>query len=213
MSCGFRFESPLYPIVDTTGRIDDDAVGRAAALLAAGARLLQLRAKGVPSGQVVDLGREIGRRCRAAGARFIVNDRTDIAQLVAADGVHLGQEDLPPAAARRLLGPGKIIGVSTHDPEQAEAALREGVADYLGFGPIFATTSKTNPDPVVGLAGLRRVRQLVSLPLVAIGGIDASNAAEVRAAGADAVAMIGGLTVGGDVGAAMQRVLARMGQG
>lgn len=211
MSPGFRFPSPLYAIVDTDGRADDDVGGRARAMLDAGVRLLQLRAKGVPTERVVELARLLAGLCRAAGALFLVNDRSDIALLVGADGVHLGQEDLPPAAARRLLGPGKIIGLSTHNPEQVLQAAAAGEADYLGFGPIFATASKANPDPVVGVATLRQVRALVALPLVAIGGIDETNAAAVRGAGADAVAMIGALTRDGDPGAAVRRVLRLLG--
>lgn len=207
MRRAFRFPAPLYPIVDVGDEPDGAVVGRARSILAAGAGLLQLRAKHVTTRRFVDLARTVGDLCRSADARFIVNDRCDVALLVEADGVHLGQDDLPAAAARRLLGPERIVGVSTHNVEQAIAAAAMGEADYLGIGPVYPTSSKANPDPVIGLAGLEAVRRQVRVPLVAIGGIDAERAVAVRQAGADAVAMIGALSAGGDVEAATRRVL------
>ncbi|MFL6284963.1 MAG: thiamine phosphate synthase, partial [Pyrinomonadaceae bacterium] len=124
---------------------------------------------------------------------LIINDRADIALALGADGVHLGQDDMPPEAARSLLGGGAVVGFSTHGVEQAIAAARLPV-DYIAVGPIFKTASKENPDPVVGLEGLRRVREAVGrLPLVAIGGVTRENVPSVLDAGADSVAVISAL--------------------
>jgi len=121
--------------------------------------------------------------------------------------VHLGQHDVPAAAARRMLGPDKIVGLSTHNLAQAEAAAAEGVADYLGFGPIFHTASKDRPDPVQGLDGLRRVRAGVKMPLVAIGGITGVTMGEALNAGADAVAMIGEISRAANVSDTVRALL------
>lgn len=202
----FSFPDPLYPIADAApGR---DVVALAEAILAGGARLLQLRAKDATTRAMAELARAVKKRTDRAGARLIVNDRADIARLVGAAGVHLGQDDLPPAAARAILGPGAIIGFSTHTLDQVDAALRAGAIDYLAFGPIFATSSKRNPDPAQGLAALGAVRARSSLPLVAIGGIDASTLAAVLAAGADAAAVIGAIAVSPDPAQATRALLA-----
>ena len=127
---------------------------------------------------------------RARGVRLIINDRVDIALALRADGVHLGQDDLPPEAARQVLGSRAIIGFSTHNLEQAREAARLPV-DYIAIGPLFPTSSKDNPDPVIGLEELSRVRRVTgTIPLVAIGGINHENARQAIAAGADAVAVI-----------------------
>ncbi len=202
----FRFPDPLYPIVDAVhGR---DAVGLAAAILAGGATFIQLRAKNLPSGEFAAMARAVKALTDAAGARLIINDRSDIARLCDAAGVHLGQDDLPPAAARLQLGPDRRIGFSTHNLEQVDAALRAHAIDYLAFGPIFATPSKRDADPVQGLAALREVRARCPLPLVAIGGIDASTIAEVLGTGADAVAMIGAIAGTADPQRATRALLA-----
>ena len=133
----------------------------------------------------------IAALCHRAGVTLVVNDRADLARLVGAS-LHLGQDDLPPAAARRVLGETGAIGFSTHNETQLRAAAAEPV-DYIALGPIFGTASKENPDPVVGLGELRRLRPLSSRPLVAIGGITRANALSVIEAGADAVAVIGDL--------------------
>lgn len=205
----FRFPDPLYPIVDADST--PDVPGFAAAVLAGGARLLQLRAKRATTRALIELAHTLQALATDAGARLIVNDRADVARLVGAAGVHLGQDDLPPAAARAILGPDAIIGTSTHTLAEADAALRAGAIDYLAFGPIFATRSKANPDPEQGLAGLAAVRARCPLPLVAIGGIDATTIAAVRAAGADAVAVIGAIAAAADPAAATRtlRGLAR----
>jgi thiamine-phosphate pyrophosphorylase len=174
---------PFYPIVDT--------VSAAEALLDAGARILQFRHKSFFSRRVLEDAGRIAELCRTAGALFVVNDRADIARLLNA-GLHLGQDDLAPADARRILPAPGIIGFSTHNEQQLRAGDSEPV-DYLAIGPIFATGSKQNPDPVVGLDRLRALRRLTQKPLVAIGGITRASAPAVFEAGADSVAIIGDL--------------------
>jgi thiamine-phosphate pyrophosphorylase len=174
---------PFYPIVDT--------VSAAEALLDAGARILQFRHKSFFSRRVLEDASRIAELCSTAGALFVVNDRADIARLLNA-GLHLGQDDLAPADARRILPAPGIIGFSTHNQQQLRAGDSEPV-DYLAIGPIFATGSKQNPDPVVGLDRLRALRRLTQKPLVAIGGITRASAPAVFEAGADSVAIIGDL--------------------
>ncbi len=142
-------------------------------------------------------------------SRLVVNDRADVARLAGAAGVHLGQDDLPPAAARELLGPESLIGWSTHRPEQVERGDSLPV-DYLAFGPVFPTATKKDARPVVGCAGLREVRRLTRKPLVAIGGITPANAAEAIAAGADCVAVISGWLVPTKEGLAAPDIPARL---
>ncbi|MEE8200495.1 MAG: thiamine phosphate synthase [Candidatus Acidoferrales bacterium] len=142
-------------------------------------------------------------------SRLVVNDRADVARLAGAAGVHLGQDDLPPAAARELLGPESLIGWSTHRPEQVERGDSLPV-DYLAFGPVFPTATKKDARPVVGCAGLREVRRLTRKPLVAIGGITPDNAAEAIAAGADCVAVISGWLVPTKEGLAAPDIPARL---
>lgn len=149
--------------------------------------MLQFRHKGHYSRAVFEQAVRVADLCRRAGALFVVDDRADIALLLDA-GLHVGQDDLSPAAARKLLGPSRLLGLSTHNAVQFAAALA-GPADYLAIGPIFATRSKQNPDPVVGLDGLRALPAR-GRPLVAIGGITRANARDVLAAGADSVAVI-----------------------
>src|ERR1700691_2836132 len=183
----------VYPILDTASL---DARGfsltrAAAAMLEGGAGILQLRHKQHWGRAVFDAARETARMCREAGALFIVDDRTDIAMLLEA-GVHVGQDDLPPRDARRLLGSDAAIGFSSHNVLQVCAAGGEPV-DYVAFGPVFATGFQRNPDPVTGMEALKECRALVEKPLVAIGGITRETAAAVLAAGADSVAAIGDL--------------------
>ncbi len=180
----------LYPITDArlSGLSHAEQVER---LIAGGATLIQLREKHAGPGEFYSDALEALRIARAKGARIIINDRADIALALNADGVHLGQDDLPPEAARALLGQRAIIGYSTHNVEQAAAAAVSLPIDYLAIGPIFPTSTKENPDPVVGLEGLRRVRRAIgAMPLVAIGGITHGSAPDVIAAGADSVAVV-----------------------
>lgn len=168
------------------------AVAAAAAFLEGGARILQLRHKQPWTRAAFDAATEIARLCRDAGALFIIDDRADIAMLLAA-GLHLGQDDLPPRDARRLAGSEMVVGFSSHNAAQFCAAREEPV-DYVAFGPIFPTASKQNPDPVTGIESLKACRALLpKKPLVAIGGITRETAQAVLAAGADAVAVIGDL--------------------
>jgi thiamine-phosphate pyrophosphorylase len=153
-----------------------------------GARIVQYRDKDAPAARRLETARRIREATRAGGALFIVNDQLDIAMLSEADGVHLGQEDIPVAEARALLGPGMIIGISCSSLAEAREAERQG-ADYLGIGAIFATPTKEG-YPVVGLEGLRRIAMETSIPLVAIGGVNLENMAEVKAAGATYAAMV-----------------------
>jgi thiamine-phosphate pyrophosphorylase len=185
---------PFYPILDTEAcaRRGVGPVAAAARILEAGAGLLQFRHKGFFSREVFEQAREIAALCRDADdVMFVINDRADVAGLLGA-GLHVGQDDLSPADARRLVGDDCFVGCSTHNEEQLRAAEGQP-ADYLALGPIFGTASKLNHDPVVGLAELRRLRGLTNRPLVAIGGITRSNARSVIEAGADSLAVIGDL--------------------
>jgi thiamine-phosphate pyrophosphorylase len=164
--------------------------------LDAGVRLIQLRAKTMASGAMLALAETMAARTRAAGATFVVNDRADVAKLAGADGVHLGQDDLRPADVRRvLLPPPAIIGLSTHNEVQARDACTQPIS-YLAIGPVFATRSKAQPDPIVGLDGVRMAASAAAshaLPVVAIGGITLEHAPSVIAAGANSVAVISDL--------------------
>jgi len=154
-----------------------------------GATLIQLREKQMPPREFYEQAKMAVR----PGVQLIINDRVDVALAVGAQGVHLGQDDMPPEAARKLLGPNAVIGYSTHNIEQAIAATKLPI-DYLAVGPIFATTTKSDTAPVLGLQGLRAVREAIGVfPLVAIGGITHANAREVIGAGADSVAVISAL--------------------
>jgi len=183
----------VYPILDTQllSAQDCDAGVAAGAWLDGGARIVQFRHKGQWTRQVFEQVERIAAACRDRGAMFVVNDRADMAKLLGA-GLHVGQDDLPPRDARRLVGGEALLGYSTHNPRQLEDAAAEP-ANYLAIGPIYATTSKLHPDPIVGLHGLRTCRVLCTRPLVAIGGITRETAAAVFDAGADAVAVIGDL--------------------
>lgn len=179
----------VYPITDVrlTGLSHAEQVAR---LIEGGATLIQLREKHLSPNEFYEQAEEALRVARSHGVRIIINDRVDIALALKADGVHLGQEDISPEAARGLLGDQSIIGFSTHNPVQALGA-RTLPIDYVAIGPIFATSSKDHAQPVIGLDGLRHVRRLLGdLPLVAIGGISHQNARRVRDAGADCIAVI-----------------------
>jgi thiamine-phosphate pyrophosphorylase len=183
----------VYPILDSDAldRRGISPEAAAAAFLEGGAAILQLRHKGHWSRATFEAARKIAALCREAGATFVVNDRADFALLLSA-GLHVGQDDLPPRDARNLIGGEALLGFSSHNPAQLSAAGGEPV-DYLALGPIFTTASKENPDPVVGVEEMRRCRALIDKPLVAIGGITLENALSVWDAGADSVAVIGGL--------------------
>ena len=185
-----KFTLPkIYPITDTriSGLSHVEQVRR---LIAGGATLIQLREKNAPSGEFYDAAAESFALAREHGVQIVINDRVDIAVASGADGVHLGQDDLPPDQARSLLGERALIGFSTHSVEQALAAISLPV-DYLAIGPVFGTKTKENPDRVVGLGGVTAVRKAIGdFPLVAIGGITRVNIRNVLNAGADSVAVI-----------------------
>lgn len=173
--------------------------------LAGGADVIQLRDKNRSGAGLVNIGREIAALSREAGAVFIVNDRLDVAIACGADGVHLGQGDTRAGTARQIAPPNFIIGVSVGSVEEAVAAEKEG-ADYLALSPTFSTSSKDDAGPGLGLERLRKVRRVVSLPLVAIGGIRRENVREVIAAGADGVAVISAVVASPDIAAAAREL-------
>jgi thiamine-phosphate pyrophosphorylase len=179
----------LYVILDAA-RMTRSAEETAKQLIDAGVRMLQYRNKGGAAREMLDVSRRLAGLAAGAAATFFVNDRPDIACLSGAAGVHVGQTDLGVEEARGVIGEGKWVGVSTHNEEQFRAAIRTS-ADYVAVGPVFATTSKENPDPLVGIEFIRRVRGLTTKPIVAIGGITLARANEVIDAGADSVAVIG----------------------
>jgi thiamine-phosphate pyrophosphorylase len=182
----------LYAILDTACFSDSQSLLEAAEELAAGGvTLLQYRNKSGSARQMLEQARELKRRVDDR-VTLIMNDRADLCLAAEFDGLHVGQDDLSPEAARRIIGPDLWLGVSTHNPAQLALADRTS-ADYLAIGPVFATSSKANLDPVVGLEGVRRARELTRKPLVAIGGITRANARSVIEAGADSVAVISDL--------------------
>jgi thiamine-phosphate pyrophosphorylase len=172
----------LYAILDPEHCGGRDPLQVARAVLRGGCALLQLRAKRMQGGERAALGRELRALCEQQGTPFVVNDDLELALALGADGVHLGQGDLPLERARERAGARLQIGLSTHGLEQARAAQRRG-ADLIGFGPVFPTETKVDPDPVVGIEGLRAACAAVSIPVVAIGGLTLARAPEVRAAG------------------------------
>ena len=182
------FPTPLYVILDRAAARGRELSALLEAVLTGGGRVVQLREKTMPMAELFPLARTLRERCRQVGALFIVNDRADLALALEADGLHVGQEDLPARAARRILRPGMILGVSTHDARQARRAREDG-ADYIAVGSIFPTGTKAG-FRLVGLDLLRELRPRIGLPVVAIGGITEGNAAQVMEAGADAAAVI-----------------------
>lgn len=182
----------VYPITDVhlTGLSHSEQVAR---LIDGGATLIQLREKQLSPQEFFLQADEAVRFAHQHGARVIINDRVDVALAVKADGVHLGQDDMAASGARELLGHKALIGLSTHNLAQAVRAIAQPI-DYIAIGPVFTTTSKTDPDPALGLEGIREVRRLVGeFPLIAIGGITRDNAPVVFDAGADSVALISAL--------------------
>ena len=200
------FLPPLYAILDpeqTRGR-DSETVLRQ--LLDGGAKIIQIRAKSLNPRDFLDLARRTRALTRTYGCCLIINDRADIALGCDADGVHLGQEDLALRAGRKIMGQ-KLIGISTHDEDQARDAERGG-ADYIGFGPMFGTATKETGYDARGVEMLRQIRAAVKLPIVAIGGINEENVQEVWRAGADSAAIISDILGGEDITAKTKRVLA-----
>jgi thiamine-phosphate pyrophosphorylase len=206
---GFRIPR-LYAIIEPTQTRELAPVTVAEILLSAGVRLIQYRGKTDASRHMFDVCSVIAERVHQAGGIFIVNDRPDLALLTGADGVHVGQEDLPVELARRVLREGQRVGVSTHNHQQLVEAEATS-ADYIAFGPIFPTGTKERPDPVVGLERLREMRALTGKPLVAIGGITLATAPSVIEAGADSVAVIHDLLAAEDIGAQARKFLQALG--
>jgi thiamine-phosphate pyrophosphorylase len=201
-----QLPSHFYAIVDSAGGHEPVALARL--LLEAGSRLMQLRLKEASSRDFLAAARAIAGLCHDHHAMLIVNDRADIARLADASGVHVGQEDLPLEAARQIVGPGKIVGVSTHTVDQARAAERDG-ADYIGFGAIY-TGGLKNIRNAQGLERLREVRAAVSLPIVAIGGITEAAVPDVIGAGANAAAIISDVVYAADIRAKVRAILSAL---
>ena len=168
-------------------------------LAAAGVRLLQYRNKSAPARQLFECSKRLSSLLIPQGVTFVVNDRADVAAAAEASGVHVGQEDLRAEAARSVIGTGKLLGVSTHNLDQFKEAAATS-ADYIAVGPVFSTSTKANPDPVVGIELIRGIRPLTDKPIVAIGGITLERAAEVLKAGADSVAVINDILLAPDPG-------------
>jgi thiamine-phosphate pyrophosphorylase len=209
MDCPFP---KLYAIIDAarTGGREPEILAQI--LLEAGVKLIQYRDKHSPARSVYEVSLKVAAECAAARGLFIANDRADIARAVGADGVHVGQGDLPPALARNVVGGGKIVGFSTHNLDQLREADQQPV-DYIALGPIFATWSKEHPDPAVGLPLLRQARKLTRKPLVAIGGITLETAPAVIEAGADSVAVIQDLLLADNPGQRAKEYLKALGDG
>jgi thiamine-phosphate diphosphorylase len=196
---------PLYAILDpeqTKGRAPESVLRE---LLEGGAAMLQLRVKTMAPSDFFHLAQRARAETRTHGCKLIVNDRVDIALACHADGVHLGQEDLPLAVGRRLMA-AKLLGISTHNVEQAQEAERNG-ADYIGFGPMFGTTTKDTGYAARGVDMLRKIRASVRLPIVAIGGINEQNVQQVWQAGADSAAIISDILGADDITAKTKRIL------
>lgn len=207
-SCRSRLTG-LYIILDASVRSDRPLTEVLTASVQAGAGIFQYRNKLAPMKAAYAEALELRKLAHRLGVLFIVNDRCDLALAVDAEGVHLGQGDLPIELARTVMGPDKLIGLSTHNPEQVETAERLK-PDYIGFGPIFQPGSKQDHDPVVGIEGLRAVRSRTSRPIFAIGGITVKNAGEVMRAGASGIAVISAILNAPDIKRTVSDFLAQM---
>src|SRR3972149_3546931 len=196
----------IYPIIDSS-LVTLDNIGKTAeAIIDGGAKILQLRAKSLSSKEFLETARIIRKITKDKGTIFIVNDRVDIALLTAADGVHLGQDDLPVKEAKRLIGNIKIIGYSTHNLREALESKKLPV-DYISFGPIFATKTKEDAQTPKGLKGLDEASKAVKIPLVAIGGITETNMAHVLKQGVESVAMISEILTAKDIPQKINRLI------
>ena len=194
------FQLPrFYPILDTKllAKWSCPPIGAAEGLIEGGVRILQFRHKDDWTQQHFDAAKEISKLCMQAGVLFVINDRADFAKLLGA-ALHVGQDDLPPVAARRIIGD-EVMGFSTHNHRQLVRANEEPV-EYLALGPIFETNSKERPDPILGVEALRKLRHLTAKPLVAVGGVTQLNAGDVLDAGANSVAVLSGLVEANSAG-------------
>ena len=201
--------SGLYIILDPSIRPDRSLTDVLREAAMAGARLFQYRNKSASMKEAYAEALVLRKAALDEGVTFIVNDRCDLALAIDADGVHLGQEDLPLDLARKVMGPDKLIGISTHNLNQVRQAT-VGRPDYLGFGPIFKPGSKQDHDPIVGIEGLRAMRKLTSLPVFAIGGIQIDQVGEVTRAGANGVAVISAILKSSDIGHVVKSFIVQM---
>jgi len=202
----------LYVLCDDTLRPDVPLTRKAELLLAGGARVVQLRMKRTPLREALAVAREVVAACRRAGAVCLINDRVDLALLTGAHGVHVGEEDLPAEAARTLLGPQGVVGVTVRDAAGARAA-RDAGADYVGLGPLFGTTTKQVNAPVLGLEGFAAVVRDSPLPVVGIGGVTLENIARVAAAGAHGGAVASDALLAADVSERVRSLAAAFDRG
>jgi thiamine-phosphate pyrophosphorylase len=202
----------LYVLCDDTVRPELPLREKAAALLAGGARVVQLRMKRTPLREALAAAREVAAACRRAGAVCLVNDRVDLALLSGAHGVHVGDEDLPAEEARALLGPEGVVGVTVRGLEEAHAARAAG-ADYVGLGPVFGTTTKQVNAPVLGLGGFGAVVRTSPLPVVGIGGVKLENIADLAATGAHGGAVASDVLLAEDIAERVRRLSAAFDRG
>jgi thiamine-phosphate diphosphorylase len=200
-----REKLSLYLVADP-GQTSGDFLAAVEAALSRGVTAVQLRAKGISDRKMLALARDLAARCRASDALFLVNDRVDVALAAGAAGVHLGVDDLPLEAARQLLGPAAVIGFSPETDVQTRTARERG-ADYLGVGPVVATSSKGDAGPPIGLDGLRRRVELAGIPVIGIGGITPAIYSDVLATGAAGAAVIGAILRAADPGEAARSSL------
>jgi len=201
----------IYLLTDpnlSSGRTHEEVVRES---IAGGAKIIQLRDKIATTRKLIEIGKKLREITLKAGVIFIVNDRVDIALSVDADGVHLGEDDMPIAYARKILGEGKIIGISVDNVEKAKIAEAEG-ADYIALGPIFSTKTKINAGEPVGVEEIKKVKSIVRLPVIAIGGINLQNIQLVAMAGADSVAVISAVVGAPDIRRAMKELVEKMGK-
>lgn len=184
-----KIDWSLYLVADTEFAAGKDLLPRIREAVLGGVTVVQLRAKDLGTRDFLELASRISEQLGKLGVPFLINDRVDISLACGAAGVHLGQDDMPPDRAKKLLGRSKIIGVSVNTLKEAREAERLG-ADYVGLGPIYATTTKNTDLPIVGSEGIRRMHKLIDIPIIAIGGINAGNATDVLRAGAAGVAVV-----------------------
>lgn len=200
----------VYLVTDARLSRGRSSVQVVEAALRGGVTIVQYRDKSASTRRMIEEAQEIRRVCRRAGVPFVVNDRLDVALAVDADGVHVGQDDMPARMARRLLGEGKLLGVSAASPEEGLRAMTDG-ADYVGASPIFATPTKPDAPHAMGVEGLRHLARAVRVPVVAIGGVSAENAGTLIAAGAAGVAVVSAVVSADDVEGAARAIRSAVG--
>lgn len=207
-----RFDLSVYLVTDTRLSGPRGVAAVAAAAARGGVTIVQLRDPDATTRELIAAAGALQAALAPHGVPLVINDRVDVALAVGADGVHLGDRDMPAETARRLLGPGRIVGVTVHDAAEARA-VDTAIADYAGIGPVFATTTKAEARPAIGVDGFRALRRLVPLPVVGIGGIDAARTAAVIAAGADGVAVVSAICAAPDPEAAARAIAAAVAEG